>query len=212
MASTILPALGSSGAWKLKAPFDTKIIASVAYSCESISSLSALVADGVDVFQAYYVANGLDQATYNQHVLDGISFITLVSETGVAISVPAPYLDGWPSSDVIPYVVVGAVVQLGALPNTIDPAFLTPLIQNVVKNALGTDVTVEYVAMSDVTNKTYSDHQALENARQANIADDNNDYTRRLKAEAALIDAKATIAALQKFIIDSGIPIPVVPG
>lgn len=212
MARAILPALGSSGLWKLKAPFDTKIIASVAYSCQAISLISALVASGLDVFEEYYVSNGLTQAAYDADVLDGSSIITLVSTTGVSLQVPSTYIDGWPSSDVVPYVVMGAIVVLGALPNTLDPEFLAPKLKNVVKNSLGNDATVEFVVMSEVTNKMFSDHTALENARKANISDDNSDYVRRLKAEADLVAAKATIAALQQFIIDSGVPIPVVPG
>lgn len=210
--ATLLPALGASGKWKLKAPFDTQLQGDLAYRCESIRYLSEVVASGFDAFNEIYVPNGISQATYDGHVADGIAIITLVSTTGSPLIIPSPYLDGWPSSNVVPYAVIGAVVTLGALPNTLDPSFLTPKIVNAIKAALGHVPEVQYVALSEVTNVEFSQHQNLENLRQANIVDDNSDYVRRLKAEADLIKANDTIAKLQQFIIDSGIPIPIVPG
>lgn len=207
-----LPTIGSSGNWKLKAPFDTKLLPSISYSCQAIRLLSEVVGSGRDVYAEDYEPNGIPQADYDQHVADGISIITLISAVGAVVNVPSPYLDGWPSSDVVPYVVMAAVVTLGALPNTVDPSFLTPILKNTVMNALGYDPDVEYVTVSDVTNILFSNHTALEAARKANIQDNNTDYVRRLKAEADLVSARATIAALQKFIKDSGVPIPVVPG
>lgn len=208
----VLPTIGVSGSWKLKAPLDTKLLPSMSYSCQGIQSLLSVIASGRDVFAEDYEPNGISQATYDEHVAEGISIISLVSSTGVSLNVPSPYLDGWPSSDVIPYVVMGALVTLGAIPNTLSPEFLTPIIQNAVKAALGNDAAVEYVTMGEVQNILFSDHTALEIARKANIDNNNTDYVRRLKAEADLVAARATIAALQKFIKDSGVPIPVVPG
>lgn len=210
--SSILPAIGSSGFWKLKAPFDNTLNSSVAYSCRAITLLSQAVSDGVEVFEDIYVPLNISQAVYDEHVAAGISLVTLSSTVGEIAIIPSPYIDGWPSNDVVPYVVMAAVVVLGAIPNTLDPTYLTPILQNAVKAALGNTPDVEYVTVSDVTNKLYSDHEAMENARQANIEDDNSDYVRRLIAEEHLVKARGEIAALQKFIIDSGIPIPVVTG
>lgn len=210
--ATILPALGASGIWKLKAPFDTSLLLNVSYTCQSIRFLSEAVASGIDVFEEIYVPKSIDRTVYDTHVTEGISLIVLVSDVGDTYIIPSPYIDGWPSSDVVPYVVMGAVIVLGAIPNTLDPSFLTPILQNTVKSYLGFNSEVEYVTMSDVTSIRFSEHEALEAARKLNITDDNSDYARRLKAESDLMTARETIQKLQQFIIDSGIPIPVVPG
>lgn len=210
MANELLPAIDASGKWKLKAPFDTQLATDVAYTCKEIRKLSAVVAAGFDAKAEWYDYNEIPEATYNQHVADDISVITLVSSTGAWLNVPSPYLDGWPSADVVPYVVIGMIADLGPLPNTIDPGFLTTKVKNLIKDTLGHEPDIQYVALSEVTNKAFADHEALETLRQTNITDSNTDYARRLKAEDELVKAKAEIAALQQFILDSGVTIPVV--
>lgn len=204
----LLPSVGASGDWKVKAPFTNLYIAGTAYACKEIRKLSAVVAVGVDAYNEYYVAQGLTQAQYDADVANDISIVTLLSAAGNWLFIPSTYLDGWPSNDAVPYVVLGAVINLGPLPNTVDPSFLTPKIQNLIKDALGHDVDVEYVALSDVTNKTFADHTALEQARQNNITDSNTDTTRRIQAENDLASARSEIAALQQVIIDAGIVLP----
>ena len=208
MAAELLPAVGASGQWKLKPPFDTQLIAGLAYTCKAIRKLSEVVATGIDAKAEYYDKNSIDAAVYDQHVLADISIVTLISSSGNWLFVPGPYLDGWPSSDVIPYVVMGLIANLGAIPNTLDPSFLKEKVRNAIKAALGHDPEIDFVTLSEVTNKTFADHEALENLRQTMITDSNTDYIKRLNAEAALVKAQAQIVALQQFIIDSGLVIP----
>lgn len=208
----LTPVIGSSGIWKLKPPFDNKLLPNLAYKCEAVNSLTAVISSGFDALTEYYINQGLDQVTFDKDVKDNVTIVTLLSSDGNVLFVPQPYIDGLPSSDVVPYVVMGMVIQLGALPNTIDPAFLTPKVTNAIKNALGLTPIVEYVTLSEVTNILFTEHEALEVARKANITDDNTDFVRRLKAETDLAKANATIQVLQQFILDSGIPIPIVPG
>lgn len=212
MANELLPTIGSSGLWKLKAPFDTLLIANLSYTCKEVRNLSAFIANGADVFTEHYEPRGLTQELYQQHINADISMITLMSSTGSWLIVPSPYIDGWPSNDIVPYVLLGMVVTLGALPNTIDPGFLEPVVKNAITAALGHEPEIQFVALSAVSNKVYSEHEALENLRKSNIRNDNSDYVRRLKAETDLVAARAQIAALQKFIVDSKVPIPTVPG
>jgi hypothetical protein len=212
MANELLPTIGSSGLWKVKAPFDTQLIAGLSYTCNEVRKLGTFIASGADVFAEHYEPRGLSHDVYQQHVNADISMITLVSSSGSYLILPAPYIDGWPSNDIVPYVLLGMVVTLGALPNTIDPGFLEPVVKNAVKAALGHEPEIQFVALSAVTNKVYTEHEALENLRKSNIKNDNTDYVRRLKAEADLVAARAQIAALQKFIVDSKVPIPTVPG
>jgi hypothetical protein len=212
MANELLPTIGSSGLWKVKAPFDTQLIASLSYTCKAVRKLAEFVATGADVFADHYEPNNIPQSVYQQHVNADISLVTLMSSTGNWLVVPTPYLDGWPSNDIVPYVILGMVVTLGAIPNTIDPGFLEPVVKNAIAASLGHVPEIQFVALSGVTNKVYSDHEALENLRKSNIKNDNSDYVRRLKAETDLVAARAQIAALQKFIIDSKVPIPTVAG
>lgn len=208
MASELLPSIGASGDWTLKSPFDSKYTAGLAYSCRAINKISSMVATGIDVLNTLFIPNGLAEADYDAAVAADLSMVTLQSSSGQLIILPSTYLAGWPSADSVPYVVMGMVINLGAIPNTIDPTFLTEKVEPVIKNALGLDPEIHYVTLSETSNKTWDDHTAQENARQANITDDNSDYIKRLNAEAALTAAQAQIAALQQVIIDAGLTIP----
>jgi len=211
MASELLPGIGSAGDWKLKPPFDSLYVAGLAYTCKAIRKLSEIVATGIDAQGTYYTPNNLTADQYAADVAADVSIVTLCSSSGNWLFVPSTYLLGWPSNDSVPYVVLGMVINLGAIPNTLDPTFLTPVVQNAIKAALGHDPDIEYVTLSETTNKTWDDHTSLENLRLANITDDNSDYVKRLNAEAALTAAQAQITALQQFIINSGLSIPTSP-
>lgn len=208
MATELLPAIGASGSWTLKPPYDTQLISGLAYTCKAIRKLSEVVATGIDAKAEYYDANGIDPSVYDANVAADISIVTLTSSSGNWLFVPTPYLSGWPTGDAVPYVVLGMIVNLGALPNTLDPTFLIEKVSNVITSNLGNVPDIEFVALSEVTNKTWDVHEGLEAARQNNITDDNTDYIRRVNAEAALATAQATIQALQQFIIDAGLVPP----
>lgn len=212
MSNELLPGIDASGIWKLKAPYDTKLIPDLAYTCKAVRKLSEVVSSGTDVKADCYTAYEIPDTTYDEHVAADISIITLVSSSGNSLAVPSPYLDGWPSSDVVPYVVLGMLINLGAIPNTIDPTYLTDKVTNVISTTLGHVPTIEYLALSEVKNVAFDQHTALENLRQSNITDNNTDYIRRLNAEDELAKARAEIAALQQFIINSGVSVPTVPG
>jgi hypothetical protein len=208
MASELLPAIGISGDWSLKTPYDKLYIANLSYACRAINKISAMVATGVDVLNSYYVANGLTQADYDADVAADLSMITLASSNGQLIICPSTYLSGWPSADAVPFVVMGMIINLGAIPNKLDPTFLTSKVEPVIKAALGLDPVIQYATLSETANKTFDDYTAWENARQSNITDDTSDYVKRLNAEADLTAAQAQIAALQQFIIDAGLAVP----
>jgi hypothetical protein len=211
MAAELLPGIGVSGDWTLKTPFDSKITAGLAYSCRAINKISVMVATGIDVLNTLYIPNGLTEANYDADVAADLSMVTLQSTSGQVIILPSTYLTGWPSADSVPYVVMGMVINLGPIPNTIDPTFLTDKVEPVIKNALGLDPEIHYVTLSETTNKTWDDHVAQENTRTAAITDENSDYVKRLNAEAALTAAQAQIVALQQVIIDAGLTIPSSP-
>lgn len=204
----LLPGLGASGQWKLKPPFNDKLIANLAYTCKAVRKLSEVVATGIDAKAEYYTKYNIDDSVYDQHVKDDISIVTIISSAGNWLFVPSPYLDGWPSGDAVPYAVIGLVANLGALPNTIDPSFLTPIVKNAVVAALGHDPDISFVVLSEVTNKTFAEHESMEVHRQSLITDDNSDYVKRVKAEQALTMALAQNQALQQFIINSGLVVP----
>lgn len=206
----LLPAVGASGQWKLKEPFAAKYIPDLTYSCRAVRKLSEAVAVGEEVFERYYAPENIPVEVYEQHVKDDISLITLLSSTGNFIFVPMPYVDGWPSGDVVPYVVLGMAIELGAIPNTIDPTFLTPKVENVIRAALGHKPTITYVALSPVKNVDYTEHVQLETLRTTNITDENTDYVRARIAEENLAEAKILIKQLQDYIVSSGL-IPPTP-
>lgn len=200
----LLPAIGASGNWKLKTPYDTQYVSGLAYTCRAINKLSAVVALGIDAKAEYYDKYEIPEAVYNDHVQKDISIVTLVSSAGNFLFVPSTYIEGKPTNDAVPYVVMGMLITLGAIPNTFDPTFLKTKVENVIKANLGHDPEIEFVALSEVTNKAWDDHTALENTRISALEDSSTDYVRRVKAEEELVQARAQIQALQQYIIDQG--------
>lgn len=206
--SELLPGMGASGHWRLKAPFDNALVPGLAYICQAQQSVGMMLATGMNVYEEIYDKWKIEIEVYDKHVADNITICTLISSSGNFVFVPAVYIDGWPSNDSIPYVVLGLFATLGAIPNTLDPSFLIDKVKNLIKSSIGLAADIEFVAMSEVENIAWVDHQAMEVARKTLITDDNSDYAKRVKAEADLNAARVQIQALQKFIVDSGIPVP----
>lgn len=172
----LLPSVGATGSWKLKAPFDEKVDPELSYRCDAVRRISEMVAMGTDVKTIHYFANGLTEAEYKADVQADVAIITLSTSSGDWAYVPSSYVLGWPSTDGVPYAVVGMAVVLGALPNTIDPTMLTEKVKEVIKANLGMEPEITYATVSEVAIKSQEQHENLETARLANISEDKTNY------------------------------------
>jgi len=200
MANEILPSIGAKGAWNLKAPYNSLLIADLEYECKAIRKLSELLTTGVDVFTLYYDNVGVNKTVFDDHVKNDYSIISMVSTSGKWLFIPSPFINGWPDSNVVPYVVMGLLANLGPIPNTLNPTFLIDKVKNVIQANIGLTPTVQFITLSEPKNKSWLDHDSLETLRLSNITDTSTDYVRRLKAEDDLEKALLKINQLETWI------------
>lgn len=67
------------------------------------------------------------------------------------------------------YTVVGMVIDLGALPNTLDLETLKLNAKDLVLKNLGVDADVEFVSLSQSALVSHDDHDRIEAARLAKV-------------------------------------------
>jgi hypothetical protein len=197
---SVLPSLGSSGAWTLKTPFDALIVSNLAYTCQEVRRITTMVGQGVDVFTQHYARHGLTKAEYDQDVQNDVSMITLITSSGDWLFVPSSYVTGWPAADGVPYATIAAAIVLGALPNTVDPSFLTEDLKAFIKARLGLVPDISYVVVSETVMKDQNQHEILEIARENAKEVDKTLFSQLQDAEATIASQKQTIDNLTAYI------------
>ena len=86
-------ALGSYGLFTALSPF---AITQVNYQVTQLNLISALVSNGVDVFNSFYAPAGLLQAQFTTDLTNGAAIVTLESENGPTVNIPSSYLSTSP--------------------------------------------------------------------------------------------------------------------
>lgn len=176
--SRLLPAIEVSGLWKLKAPFDVRIIPTQVYTCKRVSSFAAVVAAGFDVYKDYYLPYGIDEELFKEDAANGVAMISIVSPSGDWIDVPSSYLLQYPSNNGVKYVSWAIGAALGPMPEYVQLDYLVAQIRDKIKDTIGVDVDVRPMIISApeiISNET---HAGLESARRNNIAESTTDWTK----------------------------------
>jgi hypothetical protein len=178
MATTlnIIPTLGTKGLWTARAPFAALLLNNVIYTCVELRSLSGLTASGVDPQATYYTPVGLTSQDYQADVATGAVIISLSAEDGSMVYLPSTYLAAYPDGNGVGYRVMGILVRLTALPDSLSLDALTEKIQSDCLNMIGVNAEVETVALSNLQLINATDNANLEQARRSNITDNTTDF------------------------------------
>lgn len=198
--SNLIPEVGSSGIYKLRAPFNTRLAQDLRYTCIAVRRLADIVAAGGDPKDLHYTSNGLSDAQYDADVANGVCIVTLQSDGSGVVYVPSSYIESYPSMGGVPYRAIALVVSLGAIPDSLDLTYLKTRIRGVVKDTIGVDRELQTVTTSPVSLIEQGTHETLEAARLAIVSESNTDYARALAAETALASARQHIAELEAYI------------
>lgn len=191
MAQALIPPIGTSGIYRLQAPFSAKLQTGMAYRCEAVRRVSDFQEVGVDVYEEFYMPNGLTRAQYEQDLANQVAIISLVASSGHWVHVPSTYILAYPDLGGVPYTVMVLGLELGAIPNYMDLTGVKAAITNLVRDTIGVTPQIREVAVSAVQKLSQSDHDVLENARKVQI---NNTQTDRARA----IDFETKFNALQQ--------------
>lgn len=163
----VLPTVGSSGFFKLNAPFDKLILNNERYTCQAIRRLSEYLANNENPKDDIYIANGVTAEDYEIDLKEDMYVVSLQALTGHWVYVPARYINSYPAVNGIPYRSVTIGVALPAIPADLDLNFLETKIKDVVKEAVGVDSKTKAMETSRVTLVTKEKHLVIQAQRQA---------------------------------------------
>ncbi len=197
----LIPALGTRGLYTLAAPFDTKVLPAVPYTCVAVRKLEDITALGGDPKALYYDANGIDASRYQEDLNAGVAIVSLQAAEGSWIYVPSSFITVMPDQGGIPYRSIVLAVPLGAVPDALDLAYIKTQIADLVRENLGITVELKEVAVSPPGNLSQAEHDTLEAARQVNITNRTTERAKYLKAQTDLAAAQQRIQELEAYII-----------
>lgn len=187
----IIPTIGSSGFFELRAPFDTKILQGERYTCQAVRKLSDYLANNETPLDDVYKDAGLTEADYDADLLLDMYILSLQADTGHWVYVPASYLVKLPIVNGIPYRSMMIGVSLPALPADKDLSNVLTSIENLVMETLGVASATKVVETSKVVLIDRSTHDLTQSQRDANTTSrltDRSKYTSTLtQLQAALL-------------------------
>lgn len=166
----ILPTIGSSGVFKLAAPFDQKIGPSEAYTVKAIRTLSELESNSVDVRTTKYIEQGLSEQDYIDDLAVDMHFVTLQSGYGQFLEVPAKYILMYPRIDGVAYQRYNIVIGLPAIPMETSVELLRDELSDIAKDYIGAKVGSAIVETSTIVYVTHEEHALKEAQRRVDAA------------------------------------------
>jgi hypothetical protein len=200
MLDIILPTIGSSGYFELKAPFSSIILPNERYTCQAIRRLSDLLANNETPKEDIYLANGISEAEYDDDILKDMYIISLQGQIGHWIYVPARYVIKYPIVNGIPYRTMMMGISLPPMPVKRDLTFLTNEVKNLLHDTLGVDVKIKFIETSKVVLVSKDKHDINQLAREAISNGKSTDRSRLTVMQGLLNDALLKIKALEDYI------------
>lgn len=200
MDRSIIPSVGFKGFFKLKAPFSNFMNENEQYTCQAVRSIGDYIAFNEDPLNNIYLYAGLTEAEFENDVANNTMIISLQSENGQWIYVPAPYLLSFPIMNGIPYRTMMLGVSLGPVSTNLNLDAISELISNVVYENLGIRPAIKPIALSKPKLIDSSSHEMIETARLQRAVMAKTDYGRYKDMEAKYLLALEKIKILEDFI------------
>lgn len=196
-----LPSINSTGYYKLAAPYSALISRTTQYTCQGTSTISGLIAQGVDVLNAIYLATGDTKANYLKDLANNISIVTISSGIGSVIKFPSSAMLAIPQTNGIIYRNTVLGIALSATPDYLDLSTLQTEISDMVYNHLGIKSTTFLTTIGSPTVLTVDQDNAVKSARQAAITNPASTYhaNQLLMQENAAL--RARLAQLEEYIV-----------
>ena len=193
------PKLHDKGKFEVGLPF--ALVSGAVYECIAIRSFVDLQKEGIDVLAKYYTPHAIAEAIYNADRLAGANIITLASPNQATIYIPDTYITALPLYNTVAYSQVVLSVSLGAVPDALDLTFLIAQLSAVCSDVIGIEPTVNKHIAPSTGVITSAEHDVLETARIAAIANRTTDRAKVI-AQQAIIDEQASrLAGLEAYVI-----------
>ncbi len=161
----IIPVIGSSGIFELRPPFNAIIEPNVRYTCQAVRRLSEYLANNETPYEDVYQASGLTESDYNLHLEEDMYIVSLQSEKGHWVYLPATHVSSYPLVNGIPYRAMMVVVSLPPLPVERNLDFLQTAFRNIVTDSLGVQCEIRNVEASAVSLIAKEKHDLVSSQR-----------------------------------------------
>lgn len=195
----ILPTIGSAGYYELRTPLNTLITVGERYTCQAIRRISDYLANNEDVKTDVYTKLAI-VADYDLDLENDAHIVSLQSDKGHWLYVPASYIVGYPLVNGIPYRTVMIGISLPSMPADRDLTFLETDLANVVSDSLGVIPVIRQVETSRVVLVSSEAHEQTQMDRTMLSANRVTDRTRFMTTQQELTTALAKIAELELYI------------
>lgn len=202
------PNLYSSGRFTLAAPFNAKLNPATDYTCIAIRSFDDFIAEGdLNIFEQYYVPEGIPEATFKSDVIEKAAIITLANSEGDIIHVPDTFISKYPAGSSAGWSRLVVSVDLGAIPDQVNVDHLLTVLANATRDTVGVTPTVKLNKMTTPNSLTQNDIDLWVAATSANITRTKTDYALAREKDAALQAAIEQLQLLSNALIERGIVI-----
>lgn len=202
MSNTIkfLPSIGMAGFYSLSAPYNSLLSTTTQYTCVGVMSITGAEAQGVDVLNGIYLANGDTLANYTAAVAAKAMLISVSAGGGDIFTFPSSALLGVPTGEGVIYRNTVMGIGLSAIPDTMDLTALQNEIMNLVYNTLGVKSTVFLTTIGAATILTPAQDALITSARSAAITNPSNTHHQNLLLTQENVALVSQLNALQDYI------------
>lgn len=200
MNDAVMPTIGSKGTYTLKSPLEGLILPEELFTCQAIRSLSEYLANNEDPKVSIYEKYKIPEAEYDIDLANNEQIVSLQSEKGHWVIVPARYIITYPLVNGIAYRGMMIGVALPSLPANRDFSNVITDMKNLVKDTIGVDCSIKLVETSRIAMITKEKHDLLQSARDTAT---NGKLTDRSRLKSLEIEHQAAlnkITELENFI------------
>lgn len=194
------PRIGDSGVFTLKEPFQILVTPQVIYTCRSIRTINDILATGVQVYEKYYQALGVSEATYLDDAANNVCIIGLQAGTGEWIYVPETYITAAPNTSGVKYSSIVLGVGLGAIPDELNLEGLISTISEIVYESIGVQPKIKAVLVSQPAFIDHDKHDRLEQARKAKITNNETLFAKSNRLATENDELQSKIKQLEEYI------------
>jgi hypothetical protein len=194
------PNINATGIYSVKVPFT--VVEGSVYKCVEISKITSLVSSGVDVYTVYYEPYGLAQEDYTADKDLDVNIVKLVSLSGEPeLTLPSSYIEGIPSSAMVPYNRMLVSIDLGMLPDSLSLASLVTELTNLSTDITGATPTVKLHRVPVLGGIDLKQHELLELNRALLIQNRTSAHAAAARLSALLEKKDAYIATLEEALL-----------
>jgi hypothetical protein len=202
------PIMHARGKWELLDPYRTLIKDDVSYTCNGINDFGKVLAEGINIFEAYYKPYGLTLEQYNSDRVNGTSLVTLKSDDYADVLVPTTYIKVAPTTVTSGFSRMVMGLDVGVIPDTLDLTYVQEEVKELFTALTGlTDITVTMYTAPMTGILTPEQAASFEANRLAAVENRQTFFAKVEDLQRQLNTEKSIRQRYEQLIIQAGIPV-----